>query len=204
MSANKKSQLSPDPSLVEELKNTYQFGKIVGLDEVGRGALAGPIVVAAVEINIILPNVCDSKKMSAASRDQLTPLLVANSAQLSLGQASNTEIDELGINQAQELAYARALKNIAADLYLTDFVRLPKSYKTIRAVHGDSLFYPVAAASIIAKTYRDQLMRSYHRFFADYNWHTNVGYGTTTHKQKIAEIGVSPLHRKSFLSWLNN
>lgn len=204
MSARKKSPPNPDPSLVENLKDIYQFGSIVGLDEVGRGALAGPIVVAAIEINVVLPNVCDSKKLSQNAREQLTPLLIANSAQLSLGHASNTEIDELGIGPAQELAYARALENITADLFLTDFVRLPSQYKTVRAVHGDSLFYPVAAASIVAKTYRDQLMRSYHRFFSDYNWQTNVGYGTKAHKKKIAEIGVSPLHRKSFLNWLNN
>lgn len=204
MSARKKSQPNPDTALVENLKSIYQFGRVVGLDEVGRGALAGPIVVAAIEINVVLPNVCDSKSLSPTSRESLTPLLIANSTQLALGQASSTEVDKLGINRAQELAYARALENITADLYLTDFVRLPASYKTIRAVHGDSLFYPVAAASIVAKTYRDQLMRTYHQFFAEYNWHTNVGYGTKTHKQKITEIGVSPLHRKSFLSWLNN
>lgn len=202
MSASKKSLHNPDPSLIAELKNIYQFGRVVGLDEVGRGALAGPIVVAAIEINAILPNVCDSKKLSINRRIDLTPLLIANSIQLSLGQASSVEIDELGINEAQKLAYARALKNIKADLFLTDFVRLPNSYRTIRAVRGDSLFYPVAAASIIAKTYRDQLMHSYHRFFSQYEWHTNVGYGTAAHKQKLIEFGPTPLHRKSFLNWL--
>lgn len=202
MSASKKSLLRPDPSLINELKSIYQFGRIVGLDEVGRGALAGPIVVAAIEINVVLPNVCDSKRLSVVSRTELTPLLIANATQVSLGQASNDEIDSIGITQAQELAYARALENINADLFLTDFVRLPKKYKTIRAVKGDSLFYPVAAASIIAKTYRDQLMKSYGRFFPQYYWQTNVGYSTANHKRKIDEIGPSPLHRKTYLNWL--
>jgi ribonuclease HII len=127
MSASKKSLLRPDPSLINELKSIYQFGRIVGLDEVGRGALAGPIVVAAIEINVVLPNVCDSKRLSVVSRTELTPLLIANANQVSLGQASNDEIDSIGITQAQELAYARALENITADLFLTDFVRLPKN-----------------------------------------------------------------------------
>lgn len=196
----KPSPSNPDPQLLKDLKDIYQFGRIVGLDEVGRGSLAGPIVVAAIEVNVVLPNVCDSKELSEKSRQELTPLLLINAAQVSLGIASNHEIDEFGIVEAQRLAYVRALKNVQSDLFLTDFVRLPIPGKNVRAVKGDSLFYSVAAASIIAKTYRDQLMRSYGAFFPAYSWNTNVGYGTLAHKRAIAEFGPTVLHRKSFLN----
>lgn len=114
------------------------------------------------------------------------------------GQASCQEIDTLGMAAALRIAYERALQGVTADLVLTDHIKLPTNHRFIRATLGDSLFYPVAAASIIAKTYRDQLMRAYHAFYPEYGWESNVGYGTAFHFEALQQHGYSPLHRTSF------
>lgn len=189
----------PEFELLQELKSSFGYKKIIGLDEVGRGAIAGPLVVAAVEVGADVVGVTDSKKLSVSQRELIGHKLVSFSNQISLGIVSNEEIDKLGLAQAQKLAYQRALEKMDGDIFLTDFVKLPKPYKNIRAIKGEDLFYPVAAASILAKVYRDQLMRCYHRFFPKYGWNTNVGYGSISHQISITELGPTPLHRHSFL-----
>lgn len=174
------------------------YQKIVGLDEVGRGALAGPMIVAAVEITSHIGGVNDSKTIRRFGREQLAKIIHEQANQVSFGEVSNLEIDQLGVTAALQLAYARALKKIEADLLLTDFITLP-GYKHIRAIRGDSLFYPVAAASIVAKVYRDNIMRQLHLDFEDYGWDQNVGYGTKKHLDAIQEYGRTPFHRQSFL-----
>lgn len=189
---------APDFSLIIELRQ--YFSHIVGLDEVGRGALAGPVVVGAVELDAFLPDIKDSKVLSANQRQRSAQEIVANASQIAIGLASNQEVDELGIQKAQQLAYERALGQINADVILLDYVDFPSASPRIRAVHGETLFFPVAAASIVAKAYRDQLMRCYSRFFPEYNWQSNVGYGTHQHREAIHKHGPTALHRKSFLS----
>jgi ribonuclease HII len=196
--SKKKSPPKPDFSLLQDL---YSLGykKIVGLDEVGRGAIAGPIVVAAIELPVKIENITDSKLLSRANREYLFNRIIKSAPQLSIGTASNEEIDQLGISAAQALAYERALHAIDADLLLTDFYTPPTNHRYIKSIKGDQVFYPTAAASIAAKVYRDQLMRVYDRFFPDYGWRSNVGYGTKQHLDAISSYKITNLHRVTFL-----
>lgn len=190
---------TPDFSIIRDLKG-LGYPRIIGVDEVGRGAVAGPVVVAAVEVSNYIDGITDSKHLSTERRWGLAQILHRDCDQIQFGSASNDEIDELGMGEALKLAYQRALSTVSADLVLTDHFNLPTEHRFIRATRGDSLFYPVAAASIVAKVYRDQLMCVYGRIFADYGWHHNAGYGTAFHLDVIRQIGPSPLHRKTFLN----
>lgn len=188
----------PRPKFVKDLQ-LLGYEKIIGVDEVGRGALAGPLVVAAVEIYRQILGINDSKLLSAQKRELLASQISYSALQISFGLASNDEIDQLGLATAQRLAYRRCLAGAEFDLVLSDDYGL-KPIIHFRAVKGDSLFYPVAAASIVAKVYRDQLMRESAEKFPNYFWHTNVGYGTLEHKIALDTIGPSSMHRKSFLT----
>jgi ribonuclease HII len=196
--AARRPALEPKPSLCTDLRR-LGFDTIVGADEVGRGAVAGPIVVATVEIYRAIPGVTDSKKLARHHRENLADKLHRTCKTLRLGIASNIEIDKLGVSRALSLAYERALADVNAHLVLTDHYDPPGQRCYIRATHGENLFYPVAAASIVAKTYRDQLMKVYSRFYPQYGWHQNAGYGTASHRQALVEFGVTPLHRQSFI-----
>lgn len=187
----------PRPKFVKDLQS-LGYKTIVGVDEVGRGALAGPLVVAAVEIYRPILGINDSKLLSASRRELLADQISRSALQIAFGSASNDEIDQLGLSAAQELAYHRCLDVMTFDLVLTDNYWL-KPIRHIKAVKGDSLFYPVAAASIVAKVYRDQLMSVYHQAHPEYLWGQNAGYGTLAHIKALDAIGPSPLHRKSFL-----
>ncbi|HUD20982.1 MAG TPA: ribonuclease HII [Candidatus Saccharimonadales bacterium] len=189
--------MAPSWPLYQSLKK-LGYSRIIGVDEVGRGALAGPMVVAAVEIDERIFGVDDSKLLTAVKRESLNTDIRRAARQLQIGQASNQEIDSLGVSAALRLAYNRALENIYADLVLTDFFNL-ESLPYITAAKGDQLFYPVAAASIVAKVYRDNLMKKLHQKFPDYGWADNAGYGTVRHRAKIKEIGPCEWHR---LTWL--
>lgn len=175
------------------------YQTIIGVDEVGRGALAGPIIVVATQITTGISGVADSKQIPKKRRTLIARELKRYCSLIRFGHASNSEIDRFGVSQALKLAYARALNNLEADIVLTDHYDLPTRHRYIRATKGDSLFFPVAAASIIAKTYRDQLMTAYHHFFPDYDWAGNAGYGTEKHIDAIRKLGQSPLHRRSFM-----
>lgn len=187
----------PNFALLAELKS-LGYQKIIGVDEVGRGALAGPLVVAAVELNIRIDDVTDSKLLSAARRRIVAEQIHTLADQIGFGSASVEEINALGLSAALKLAYSRALAAVEADLVLTDFVRLP-GRKFISQPQGDRYFYPTAAASIVAKVYRDQLMTVYHQAHPRYGWATNVGYGTAEHRAALQKIGPSDLHRLAFL-----
>lgn len=188
----------PRPRFVKDLR-LLGYKTIVGIDEVGRGALAGPLVVAAVEIYQPINGINDSKLLSAQKRELLAHQIHYSALQISFGIASNDEIDQLGLAAAQRLAYERALADISVDLLLTDRVHPAGVPRFISAIRGDSLFYPVAAASIVAKVYRDRLMSVYHQAHPEYCWRQNAGYGTLAHKKALDAIGPCPLHRQSFL-----
>jgi ribonuclease HII len=178
---------------------------LAGIDEAGRGPLAGPVVAAAVVLELDTPiiGINDSKKLSEKRREQLYGEITARARAFATGIASVNEIDDVNILQATFLAMQRALEAIRAPwtLVLVDgnrFIRdLPQDrQRTI--VHGDGLSASIAAASIIAKVTRDRIMKDYHVQFPMYDFLNNKGYGTATHFRHILEFGLCEHHRRSF------
>lgn len=175
-----------------------------GCDEAGRGCLAGPVVAAAVILpqDFSHPLLNDSKKLSDKQRRFLRPIIEQNAIAYCVGFVSNQEIDKINILQASFLAMNRAIEGLKQkpELLLIDGNRF--NNKTDIAfqciVKGDSLYQSIAAASILAKTYRDDYMLNLHKEFPKYHWDKNMGYPTKQHRQAIIENGISPFHRKSF------
>ena len=200
LKSKRSNQPKPGPNfqLEKDIRKNWGVQRIVGVDEVGRGALAGPIIVVAVELTKQLPNINDSKLLSKNARTLLATKIHRTYRQCRIGWATNSEIDRLGIAKSLALAYDRALRKIEAQLILTDHVKLNRPH--ISSVRGDQLFYSVAAASIVAKVYRDTLMRVYHQFYPDFDWANNAGYGTKKHFDGISTHGTTKLHRQSFLN----
>ena len=177
---------------------------IVGVDEVGRGPLAGPVVACA----ILLPSGCmdivgvgDSKALCAADRERLAGDIRSVAVAIGIGAASVAEIDRINIYQATALAMRRAIARIRTpyDLLLIDgspFAALGLPHRNV--VKGDACCLSIACASIIAKVTRDKLLRSLHRRYPTYGWETNVGYGTVAHLAALAKCGATAHHRRSF------
>ncbi len=187
------------------LKGTFKENIIeAGCDEAGRGCLAGPVVAAAVIFpsGYCNPGLNDSKKLSAAKREQLQNEIRNNALAWAIGQADNCEIDEMNILKASILAMQRALSqlNLKPEHVIIDgnhfapFQDIPHTC----IVRGDTLHLSIAAASILAKTYRDALMLEMHKAFPVYGWDKNKGYPTRKHADALLRYGPSPLHRKSF------
>ena len=179
---------------------------VAGLDEVGRGPWAGPVIACAVVIpDLQLPEdvasiLTDSKKLSVKKRDYLYDRLI-ETVPWSLGEATVAEIDELNILQASLLAMRRALEGleIEADYALVDGNKDPKlGIPTETIVKGDGKSLTIAAASVIAKVHRDRLMADLAKAHPHYAWESNAGYGTKAHQVGLAEFGVTEHHRKSF------
>ena len=185
---------------------------IAGVDEVGKGCLFGPVFAGAVilskenEINLLSKGLKDSKKLSPQQRNKLVPLIKKNSIAWAIGQASAREIDLIGIRNATEKAMIRALEKFPSppDLILVDGtlpIRLwPGKQKT--KVRGEDHFASIAAASVIAKETRDELIKRLANKFSFYGLETNKGYGTEIHRTNLIKAGATKLHRKSFLSKL--
>lgn len=175
-----------------------------GCDEAGRGCLAGPVVAAAVILpsDFSHPLLNDSKKLSDKQRRLLRPIIEQNAIAYCVGFVSNEEIDKINILQASFLAMNRAVEGLKQkpELLLIDGNRFNNNtdiaFQCI--VKGDSLYQSIAAASILAKTYRDDYMLNLHKEFPKYHWDKNMGYPTKAHRQAIIENGISPFHRKSF------
>ncbi len=179
---------------------------VAGVDEVGRGPWAGPVVAAAA---IFKPSFSadylsilnDSKKLTSIKRDFLYPHLI-NDCDYAIGMASVEEIDQINILQASMLAMMRALDGlkVKTEHALIDGNKLPKDINipAQAIIKGDARSYSIAAASIIAKVTRDRLMANLHQEHPYYSWHTNMGYGTQAHQIGLAEFGVTKHHRKSF------
>ena len=175
-----------------------------GCDEVGRGCLAGPVVAAAV----ILPKnyshklLTDSKKLTKKNREILEIEIKRDAISWAVEEASMEEIDKINILNASFLAMHRAIKNLnqEPELLLIDGNRF-NPYKEIQhecIIKGDSKYLSIAAASILAKVYRDRLMESFAKKHPHYQWETNAGYPTKKHREAIKEFGITDLHRKSF------
>ena len=181
---------------------THLGGRVAGVDEVGRGPLAGPVTAAAVVLDpaAIPEGLNDSKKLTARRRTELLEHLLA-SAEVSLGWASVAEIDALNIRNATFLAMTRALAGLApVDHALVDGNALPPDLPcpATAIVKGDGKSLSIAAASIAAKVGRDAHMMALSRQFPGYGWERNAGYPTADHRQALLDLGVTPHHRRSF------
>jgi ribonuclease HII len=176
---------------------------ICGVDEVGRGSLAGPVASAAVvfERGIYIPGIDDSKKLSSNKRLELFPKILKHSVSAGIGYVDSCLIDKLGINYAVTLAMYRAISSLSVmpDWFLVDGYLIPELPFSQTAIHGgDGLSHAIGAASIVAKVLRDRVMEFYDIFFPVYGFAQNKGYGTAEHMRKIDEYGFSKIHRKSY------
>lgn len=181
-----------------------QFGYVCGIDEVGRGPLAGPVVAGAV----ILPKDCDilylndSKQLSEKMREALYDEIMKKAIATGIGIVSPGRIDEINILQATYEAMRMAISNLKVqpDLLLNDAVTIPEvNIRQVPIIKGDAKSASIAAASIIAKVTRDRLMVQYDEVLPGYGFASNKGYGSATHIQAIKEIGATPIHRQSFI-----
>ena len=185
---------------------------IAGVDEVGKGCLFGPVFAGAVilskanEMKLLSKGLKDSKKLNQRQRQNLVPLIKKNSIAWAIGQASAEEIDRIGIRKATEKAMLRALEKFSSppELILVDGIlpiRLwPGRQKT--QVRGESHFASIAAASVLAKETRDELIKRLAATYSFYGLEKNKGYGTKIHRTNLLKSGATKLHRKSFLSRL--
>ncbi|MCL5261293.1 MAG: ribonuclease HII [Gammaproteobacteria bacterium] len=176
---------------------------IAGVDEVGRGPLAGPVIAAAVILdpNKTITGLADSKTLTAKKRERLSALIKQNCIAWALGRAEVQEIDQLNILNATLLAMERAIAalSVKPDLVQVDGNVCPKANCLIEAiVNGDQLIPAISAASIIAKVYRDLEMLSYDKLYPEYGFASHKGYGTPQHFLALRRYGASPIHRKSF------
>lgn len=178
---------------------------IAGIDEVGRGAFAGPVVAAAVilpqDFSCDLP-IHDSKLLSAKQREAVAGSIQQKSLSFAIAEISVLWINKVGIGKATQMAFRKAIRllkqqpeHVLIDAFLVQ--EFPKEKQT-PIVHGDRLSISIAAASIIAKVYRDALMRDLHTKYPVYGFAENKGYGTKAHQEALRQFGLSPMHRTSF------
>ena len=199
------------PNFDNEIKLQKQgYKAIAGVDEVGRGAWAGPIIAAAVilPLKIDIPGLKDSKLLSAKQRERLSRIIMEKAIGYSIGIVSNKTIDEINIGEANLEAVNKAIACLKTtikkpDYLLIDFLINKKiiiidniPYKLVK--QGDKKIASIAAASIIAKVARDKTMVDYSKKFPEYGFERHKGYGTLLHRQMIAKYGICDLHRKSF------
>ena len=201
--------MTQNPDLFHEKELWQAFPLIAGLDEAGRGALAGPVCVGTVILPRKHPHLLralsrarDSKQLTPRQRTDLVPLIQQIALAHGIGFAPSEEIDRLGIVPATRLAASRALESIhiLPDYLLTDFrLELPElDIPQTAIVKGDARSLSIACASILAKTARDEYMRGLDGEYPQYHFARHKGYGTLLHRKKILELGHSPVHRKTF------
>jgi ribonuclease HII len=214
---NADSKFLPDGEWVDEetlrLENLYHKEQdlhnsglkyIAGIDEVGRGPLAGPLVAAAVVFDNLyfLPGLDDSKKLSVRLREYLCKIIKKCAVSYALSFATVKEIEDFNILRASHIAMERAVNslNLTIETSLIDGCHtiMGVEHPQIPVIKGDSLVYSIAAASIIAKVERDRMMDEYHEQFPEYNFLSNKGYGTKEHIEALYRLGPCPIHRKNF------
>lgn len=197
------------------VKSLYDFDRsfsngkyVVGVDEVGRGPLAGPIVGAAVILDLtVLDNdlileLNDSKKLNEAKRERLSEVIKQKAIAYFISERSSQDIDEKGIAYCNNQIFLDSYKglNKQCEIVLSDGYLVKNiDVKNEAVIKGDTKSATIAAASILAKVYRDNLMKEYHKKYPHYNFESNVGYGTKDHLQGIEKHGICEIHRKSFL-----
>lgn len=197
---------------LQELKkieeDIYEHGNvkyICGIDEAGRGPLAGPVVVASVVMprDSMIEGVNDSKKVSEKKREKLYDEIIENAISYSVGIVDQKEIDRVNILNATKAGLTKSVKGLKVrpDIILVDALKgidtCGVPYESI--IKGDAKCYSIAAASIIAKVTRDRIMRQWHEIYPEYNFIQHKGYGTAAHIAAIKEYGLCPLHRRSFV-----
>ncbi len=176
---------------------------IAGMDEAGRGPLAGPVTAACCVMNLseIIDGINDSKKLTAKKREMLEPLIKENAISFSVVDIDEKIIDEINILNATKKAMTAALDNLKTkpQMLLVDAVKheFGVPYKAI--IHGDALSYSIAAASVLAKVHRDNLMLEYARMYPEYGFEKHKGYGTKEHVNALKKYGPCPIHRKTFI-----
>ncbi|WP_394232549.1 ribonuclease HII [Niallia oryzisoli] len=178
----------------------YQL--IAGIDEVGRGPLAGPVVAAAVILpsDFYLPGIDDSKKLTEQKREQFYTHIKETAIAIGLGIIDNAEIDAINIFAATKKAMSQAVSQLMPkpDFLLIDAVKLDTPYPLEAIIKGDGLSISIAAASIVAKVTRDRILKEYDILYPNYGFASNSGYGTKEHLEAIQAYGITPIHRKSF------
>lgn len=190
---------------MKEYEHKYEhLGYICGIDEVGRGPLAGPVVAGAV----ILPQDCsilylnDSKQLSAKKRDELYDVIMENAIAVGIGMASPKRIDEINILQATYEAMREAISKLSVvpQILLNDAVTIPQvTIPQVPIIKGDAKSVSIAAASIVAKVTRDRMMVEYDKVMPEYGFASNKGYGAAAHIEALKKYGPSPIHRASFI-----
>jgi ribonuclease HII len=194
---------SLNPLFHESLAWENGYRIIAGVDEAGRGPLAGPVVAAAVIIpkRVILPGIKDSKKMTEKAREKAFSIIVNNALAVSVAVVSHKTIDQSNILISSLEAMKRALSRLdpAPEYVLVDGIhKIPMLTPQRCIIKGDQLSQSISAASIIAKVYRDRIMRSYHASFPTYGFNSNKGYGTARHLKALCRHGPCPVHRLTF------
>ena len=198
------AELARTESIKKYEKEYDNYVYICGIDEVGRGPLAGPVVAGAV----ILPKDCDilyindSKKLSAAKRDELYDEIMEKAVSVGLGFVGPERIDEINILQATYEAMRQAISQLdpQPDLLLNDAVTIPGvDFKQVPIIKGDAKSISIGAASIVAKVTRDRLMEEYDHMFPEYGFASNKGYGSAEHIAAIKKYGPTPIHRRTFI-----
>ena len=190
---------------ISEYERKYaNYAYVCGIDEVGRGPLAGPVVAGAV----ILPKDCDilyindSKQLSEKKREELYDIIMEKAVGVAVGYASVERIDEINILQATFEAMREAISKlpVSPDILLNDAVTIPQvTIKQVPIIKGDAKSISIGAASIIAKVTRDRLMVEYDSVFPEYGFASNKGYGSAAHIEAIKKIGPCPIHRRTFI-----
>ncbi len=181
------------------------YGAICGMDEVGRGPLAGPVVVCALvmplEEDKLIDGIDDSKKLSEKRREALYDKILEVAKAVSVVRVEPEEIDEINILNATKKAMRKAVDDIKdkADIAFVDAVKLDLPIPEVAIIKGDAKSYNIAAASIVAKVYRDRLMYEYAKEYPQYDFASNKGYGTAKHIAALREYGATPIHRRSFI-----
>jgi len=174
----------------------------IGLDEVGRGAWAGPVVSAAVGLSHPIVGLKDSKKLSIKQRQRLSVVIHKEAFYVGIGVVDNRFVDQFGLSQAVKYSMLLALVNNrdTTNHYLVDgnYNYLEGLYDSQTIIKGDDKIYQISAASIVAKVFRDELMARYHEIWPQYGFNHHVGYGTSLHRLALDKIGICPIHRQSF------
>lgn len=185
----------------EEIYKTYDH--IAGIDEVGRGPLAGPVVTCAVIMkkDSHIEGVTDSKKLSRKKMLELYDKIIEDSVAFAFGYSNSKKIDKINIKNATKLAMKDAVENLSIkpDILLIDAERIDTDIPQLNIVKGDLYEYQISCASILAKVRRDNIMINFSKIYPHYSFETNMGYGTKKHYKGLEDFGSCPIHRQTFL-----